>query len=89
MQMSQCFINKSIDEWHQRLQAVVQNNGAYNFRRHWYNRSMSLVRNWHDNVNTINWIMLTLSSVCAHQPGLLWLCFVAAFFYELSFCKVV
>jgi len=50
MQMSQRFINKSIDEWRQRLQAVVQNNGAhiehlrsYNFRHHWYDRSMSLV----------------------------------------------
>jgi len=28
MQVSQRFINKSIDEWRQRLQAVVQNSGA-------------------------------------------------------------
>jgi len=30
MQVSQRFINKSINEWRQRLQAVVQNNGASN-----------------------------------------------------------
>jgi len=81
MQVSQRIINKSIDEWRQRLHAVVQNNGAhiehlrrYNFRRHWYDRSMSLVRNWFCGyikihlawyVNTINWIELTFSSVCA------------------------
>jgi len=29
MQVSQRFINKSIDEWRQRLHAAVQNNGAH------------------------------------------------------------
>jgi len=106
MQVSQRFINKSIDEWRQRLQAVVKNNGAhiehltsYSFRRHWYDRSRSLVRNWfwgcikftwHDNVNTINWIALTFSSVCDYAHA--WSAVAVLrrrIFCELSFSKVV